>query len=130
MKKSAPIGYGMSWNKSDGGETIYVPNFNDYKMKLGKEVCQGEYIRRSPIKIMNVSSDSMILYHYGWCCRSLELMKEKAEIQTKSQAEGWGSSCRHQFLHEDSPLLVDFKGKHPREIERLIEQKGGGWKFA
>ena len=129
MKRDAPIGIGRSWPESDGSEFIYLPGPDDYKQRNKSVIYHGQYIRESPAWVMNVNQDFMCLYHYGWCCRSFNIMQEKIGRQLKSQEKEWGHEVPYEFQKEDSPLLVDFKGEHPKIIQDLIARIGGGWRF-
>lgn len=136
MKNLDCIGVGRSWDKSDGAEFIYITDKSKYKQDLGKNIHKGIWIRKSPLILRNTpvkftySEHKYCLYHYGWCCRSFETIYNKMKRQHTTQEKEWGVRPRHVFLKENDERLIDFKGKHPEPIERLIQRtQGWKWKF-
>jgi hypothetical protein len=140
MKNRPEIGVGRSWDGSDGAEFIYIENRQEYLACLGEKVFVGKYIRQCPLKVKNIpdvfsyDDHEFALYHYGWCCRSFEIMKTKMLRQRASQSsvpEGEKALplSDREFLKENNPQLKDFHGEHPKIIQGLIKRIGGAWKF-
>ena len=141
MKNNLLIGSGRSWDGSDGAEFIYVENRQTYLNCIGRKVFFGRYIRECPLVVKNIPDDfsyanhEFALYHYGWCCRSFETMKLKAQKQVESQTsspegEKAAQYSTRELFKEDDPRLADFPGEHPAIIKDLIKRIGGGWRFA
>ena len=131
MRNIPNIGVGRSWWKSDGAEFMFIPEDarDNYNANLGTGVGEGTGIRFSPLLVKNIFWPIMDLRHYGWCCRSKEIIREKMNRQHTTQEKEWTERPKCPTINEGDPSLVKITPEswlyhHPWAIERTYMYNG------